>query len=72
MLCETLGFTTDMKKFRKDTEFAAQFKGTIGDFSTIIRVAVTGRLNSPDLYTVMNILGKKTTLDRVDAYIRSL
>ena len=64
-LCETLGFTTDMKRFRKDPEFAAQFKGTIGDFSTIIRVAVTGRRNTPDLWSIMRLLGKDEVIKRL-------
>ena len=66
-LCETLGFTTDMKRFRKDPEFAAQFKGTIGDFSTIIRVAVTGRRNTPDLWSIMKLLGKDEVISRLTA-----
>ena len=63
------GFCPDMKQYKADP---SAFKGSVADVSSFIRVAVTGRLNSPDLYTVMNVLGKKTTLDRVDAYIRSL
>ena len=70
-LCETLGFTTDMKKFRKDPEFASRFKGTIGDFSTIIRVAVTGKRNTPDLWSIMQILGREEVVSRLtEIYFR--
>ena len=37
-----------------------------------IRVAVTGKMNSPDLYTVMQIIGKDKTLDRINAMIAKL
>jgi glutamyl-tRNA synthetase len=37
-----------------------------------IRVAVTGKTNAPDLYTVMQILGKDETLARIDAMIEKI
>jgi glutamyl-tRNA synthetase len=38
----------------------------------MIRVAVTGKTNSPDLYTVMQILGYERTVERINAAIASL
>lgn len=64
-LCEANGFTTNMKEYKKNPEFKAQYKGTIGDFSTIIRVAVTGRRNTPDLWSIMQILGTDEVLNRL-------
>ena len=63
------GFCPDMKQYKADP---SAFKGSVADVSSFIRVAVTGRLNSPDLFTVMNILGKKTTLDRINSFMGSI
>ena len=59
-----LGFTTDMKAYKADPD---AFPGTVADISTFIRQAVTGKTNSPDLYTVMQILGYDRTVARIKA-----
>ena len=59
-----MGFTTDMKAYKADP---TAFPGTVADVSTIIRLAVTGKTNSPDLYTVMQILGYERTVARIRA-----
>ena len=64
-----IGFTTDMKAYKADP---TAFPGTVADVSTFIRQAVTGKTNSPDLYTVMQILGYVRTTDRIRAAIDSL
>ena len=64
-----IGFTTDMKAYKADP---AAFPGTVADVSTFIRQAVTGQTNSPDLYTVMQILGKDRTVERIQKTIASL
>ena len=66
--CE-LGFTTDMKAYKANPE---AFPGTVADVSTFLRLAVTGKTNSPDLYTVMQILGYDAVAARVRAAIDSL
>lgn len=53
-LCEPLGFTPNVKEYKKTPE---AFKGHVGDVSTVIRIAVTSRRNTPDLWSVMNVLG---------------
>ena len=63
-LTESIGYTTDMKAYKADP---AAWPGTVADVSTIIRLAVTGRTNSPDLYTVMQILGYDRTVARIRA-----
>ena len=68
-LTEEIGFTTDMKAYKADP---AAFPGTVADVSTFIRQAVTGKTNSPDLYTVMQILGYDRTVERMNAVIDSL
>ena len=57
-----IGFTTDMKAYKADP---AALPGTVADVSTFIRLAVTGKTNSPDLYTVMQILGYDRTVQRI-------
>ena len=64
-----MGFTTDMKAYKADP---TAFPGTVADISTFIRQAVTGKTNSPDLYTVMQILGYDRTASRIKATIDSL
>ncbi len=66
--CE-MGFTTDMKAYKADPE---AFPGTVADVSTFIRQAVTGKTNSPDLYTVMQILGESRTAARIHAVMDNL
>ena len=57
-----IGFTTDMKAYKADP---TAFPGTVADVSTFLRLAVTGKANSPDLYTVMQILGKERSEARI-------
>ena len=64
-----MGFTTDMKAYKADP---AAFKGTVADISTFIRQATTGKTNSPDLYTVMQILGYERTVERIRTVLNSL
>ena len=68
-ITEEIGFTTDMKAYKADP---AAFPGTVADVSTFIRQAVTGKTNSPDLYTVMQILGYDRTVARIKAVTESL
>ena len=68
-ITEQIGFTTDMKAYKADP---TAFPGTVADVSTFIRQAVTGKTNSPDLYTVMQILGKERSLFRIRAVMNSL
>ena len=64
-----IGFTSDMKAYKADP---TAFPGTVADVSTFIRQAVTGKTNSPDLYTVMQILGYDRTVARIQAVIASV
>ena len=64
-----MGFTTDMKAYKADPD---AFPGTVADISTFVRQAVTGKTNSPDLYTVMQILGYDRTVARIKAVIDTL
>ena len=68
-ITEEMGFTTDMKAYKADPD---AFPGTVADVSTFIRQAVTGKTNSPDLYTVMQILGYDRTVERIKAVMETL
>ncbi len=61
-ITEEIGFTCDMKAYKADP---TAFPGTVADVSTFIRQAITGKTNSPDLYTVMQILGKERCFRRI-------
>ncbi len=68
-VADKLGFASDMKAYKASPD---DFKGNVADISMFIRVAVTGKMNAPDLYTVMQILGKERTEARIKAVIASL
>ena len=61
-LCEPLGFTPNVKEYKQNPE---KYKGHVGDVSTVIRIAVTSRTNTPDLCAIMKILGKDETESRI-------
>lgn len=63
-ICEPLGFSPDVKAYKANP---GAFKGHVGDVSTVIRVAVTGRTNTPDLCAIMKLLGRQRVLDRLNA-----
>ena len=61
-LCEPLGFTPNVKEYKQNPE---KYKGHVGDVSTVIRIAVTSRTNTPDLCAIMKILGRDETESRI-------
>ena len=63
------GYCTNMKEYKLDP---TGWKGSIGDVSTFLRVALTGRKNSPDLYTVIGILGAERACARIRSYENNL
>ena len=54
-LCEPLGYTPNVKEYKKNPD---AFRGHVGDVSTVIRVAVTSRRNTPDLHAIFCVLGE--------------
>lgn len=61
-LAEELGYAREVKEYKLEPE---KYKGHVGDLSTVIRVKVTGRCNTPDLYEIMKVLGKERILKRI-------
>ncbi len=68
-IAESLGYASDMKAYKANPD---DFRGNVADVSMFIRVAVTGKQNAPDLYTVMQIMGKERTLGRIEKMILSI
>ena len=54
-MCAPLGFTPNVKEYKKNPD---EFKDHVGDVSTVIRIALTSRKNTPDLYSIMSLLGE--------------
>ncbi len=65
-LCTACGYTPNVKEYKQNPD---AFKGHVGDVSTIIRIAITSRTNTPDLYYIMQILGKDEVMRRIDNMI---
>ena len=59
------GYTSDMKAYKENPD---KYKGSVADVSTVIRVAVTTKANTPDLYEILKLLGKEEILRRVEMF----
>ncbi len=68
-LCPAIGFCPEVKEYKKQPD---AYKGHAGDVSTVIRVAVTGRRNTPDLCGIMSLLGKDTVVKRLNTALETL
>ncbi|MBQ8784026.1 MAG: glutamate--tRNA ligase [Clostridia bacterium] len=68
-LCEPLGFTPNVKEYKKNPD---AFKGHVGDVSTVIRIALTSRKNTPDLHAIIALLGNDKVKTRINEAIASL
>lgn len=66
-LCTPLGYTPNVREYKKDPQ---AFKGHVGDVSTVIRIAVTSRRNTPDLHAIMQLLGEQKVLNRIRAALK--
>ena len=60
-LCDELGYASNMKEYKESPE---KFKGNVSDVSTVIRVALTKKSMTPDLYEIMKLLGKDRIKER--------
>ncbi len=68
-LCPDLGFAADTKEYKANPD---AFKGSAGDLSTVLRIAVTGRRNTPDLCSIMQVLGTERVKARINEFINSI
>ena len=61
-LAPSLGFAAETKEYKAAPE---KYKGHAGDLSTVLRIAVTGRRNTPDLCSIMRVLGYDECIKRI-------
>jgi len=61
-MCDKLGYASNMKEYKKEPE---KYKGNVADVSTVIRVAITTKSRTPNLYDIMKILGKEEIKRRI-------
>lgn len=62
----SLGYTADRKAFKKDPTV---FKGMVSDVAGAVRSAISHRTNTPDLYTIMQIIGEEAVRARFEAFL---
>ena len=65
-ITEELGYAVKPKDFKKNPD---QYKGHVGHVSTVIRVALMGRQQSPDVWEIQQILGEERTKERLKKFI---
>ena len=66
-LAGELGYAKEVKEFKANPD---AYKAHVGDVSTVLRVALTGRTNTPDMYEIMQVLGKEVVIKRLENAIR--
>ena len=62
-LCDKLNYASNMKEYKENPD---KFKGNVADVSTVIRVALTTKSMTPDLYEIMKLLGKERIMNRIN------
>ena len=68
-MCDELGYASNMKDYKKNPEL---YKGSVADVSGVLRVALTSRMNTPDLFLIMNILGTNKIKERFEECLINL
>lgn len=66
-ICPLVGCTPNVKEYKADPD---KFAGHVGDVSTVVRVALTGRTNTPDLFSITALLGRETVENRLNAALK--
>ena len=62
-LAEEMGYAKEVKEFKENP---GKYKAHVGDVSTVLRVALTSRTNTPDMYEIMQVLGKDSIKKRFE------
>ena len=62
-LAGQMGYSKEVKEFKENP---GKYKAHVGDVSTVLRVALTGRTNTPDMYEIMQIFGKERIAKRFE------
>lgn len=64
-----LGYAAKPNDYKKNPSL---YKGHVGHVSTVIRIALTGRASSPDLWEIQQIMGEKQAMERIDKAVSTL
>lgn len=62
-LAGEMGYAEEVKEFKANP---GMYKAHVGDVSTVLRIALTGRTNTPDMYEIMAVLGKTSMQKRFE------
>lgn len=68
-ITDSNGFTSNNKDYKNNPD---AFKGNITDVSTAIRVAVVGRQQSPDLWSIQQIMGAQRVVNRIEMFLQNI
>ena len=68
-LAGELGYAKEVKEFKANPD---KYRAHVGDVSTVLRVALTARTNTPDMYEIMQVLGKERIAKRLQTAIENL
>ena len=63
LMCDELGYASNMKDYKNNPE---NYKGSVADISTVIRVSMTTKSMTPDLYAILQLLGMERINKRID------
>lgn len=66
-LADELGYASNMKEYKANPE---NYKGNVADIATVLRVALTSKAQTPDLYEIMKLFGKDRVLNRYNTFIK--
>ena len=69
VIAPKLGFAAETKEYKAEPD---KFKGAAGDLSGVLRLAVTGRSNTPDLCGIMSVLGADKCRARINEFIKNI
>lgn len=65
LLADELGYASNMKEYKKNPD---DFKGNVADIATVIRVALTSRSQTPDLYEILKLFGRDRVIKRFEKF----
>lgn len=68
-IADKLGFASDMKDYKKEP---GKYKGSVSDIAEIVRIAITGRANTPDLWSIVHIMGQEQMTGRIKRSIADM
>ena len=68
-MCDSLGYASNIKEYKKNPD---AYKGNVSDVTGVIRVSLTSKTNTPDLYEIMKLLGLDEIKERFTKCINNI